>query len=141
MTYKIPKTEVTLDFSTWAFSEFCKVNGNMSITDMMLVFSNITPTHILSLLLCGAQNHWRKTRKGEVCPYTVDDAADWIDAVGGLSGQGFGDLFSVVARSINPEYQGAEVINNTGKEEEKKSLLAGISSESVASGQELETVK
>ena len=124
MTYTIEKSGITLDFSTWAFEKFCERNGNLTVTDMGMIFSQLTPAMISSLILCGAENHHRRSKSKEPFEFTNADAADWIDDMGGLSGQGFSDCFLAIAKSMNPQYQGVEIIEEKAGDE-KKSQLAG----------------
>jgi hypothetical protein len=116
--------KIPLYFGTWSLARFCEVNGNLSLTQMQQTFANdISYKHVLSLLLCGAEHYARKNKKP--FDYTDVDAGDWLDEIGGLESEKSLELLTVIGKTINPAYQGAEVVK---EETSKKKSLAGMSS-------------
>ena len=133
MTYTIEKSGITLDFSTWALSKFCEHNGNISVTELIGAFQQLTIPSVASLMYWAARNHHRRSKaKGEFI-HSEDDAFDWIDDLGGIYSDKIIEMFGVVTQTISPTYQGADVQVEEGLENEKKSQLAGTTSELVVS--------
>lgn len=109
--------ELPLYFGTWSLSRFCEINGNLSFSAMQELFaSEISFKHIISLLLCSAEHYARKNKLP--FDYTDIDAADWLDEIGGMTGEQFGEVMSAIAKTINPSYQGIEV--KKGSDTKKK---------------------
>jgi hypothetical protein len=116
MTYTIQTANgksIPLYFGTWSLARFCELNGDLSFTQMQDLFSTgVSFRHIISLVLCGAEHH-AKTNK-QPFNYTDVDAADWIDQMGGIVGEGTQEMLLVVGRAINPKIQGVEVVKDKG---------------------------
>ena len=111
--------ELPLYFGTWSLSRFCELNGNLSFTAMQTLFaSEISFKHIISLLLCGAEHYARKNKLP--FDYTDIDAADWLDEIGGMTGDQFSEVMTAIAKTINPSYQGIEVKKGSETGKKKK---------------------
>lgn len=109
--------EIPLYFGTWSLGRFCELNGNLSFSAMQQLFAaEISFNHIISLLLCGAEHYCRKNKLP--FDYTDIDAADWLDEIGGMTGEQFSEVMTAIAKTINPSYQGVEV--KKGGESAKK---------------------
>lgn len=66
---------------TWSLSRFCLKNGGLTISQLFeLLTSGISIQAIADILLCAVEY----THRGREFHYTIDDALDWIDGVGGL---------------------------------------------------------
>jgi hypothetical protein len=104
--------KVPLYFGTWALARFCEINGDLSVTEMeSLLGGDISYKHILSLVLCCAENYTRKHKKP--FDYTDVDAGDWIDGLGGLANKKALDLIGAIGKAVNPSYQSAEVVKES----------------------------
>lgn len=126
--------ELPLYFGTWSLSRFCELNGDLSFTQMRKLFATeIAFKHIISLFLCGAEHYARKNKLP--FDYTDVDAADWLDEIGGMTGKQFPEVMTVIAKVINPSYQGVELKKAEGEEKKSEEILAGSSSEPIVSGQ------
>lgn len=111
--------ELPLYFGTWSLSRFCELNGNLSFSAMQTLFaSEISFKHIISLLLCGAEHYARKNKLP--FDYTDIDAADWLDEIGGMTGEQFSEVMTAIAKTINPSYHGIEVKKGEDKATKKK---------------------
>jgi hypothetical protein len=101
--------KIPLYFGTWSMARFCELNGNLSFTQMQETFArDISYKHIISLLLCGAEHYARKNKKP--FDYSDIDAGDWLDELGGLASDKSMELLTVIGKTINPSYQGVEVV-------------------------------
>lgn len=130
MTYTIQTTDgkdIPLFFGTWSVCRFCQLNGNLSFSAMQSLMADLSYSHIISLILCGAEYHARKNNIDFT--YTEMDAAEWIDALGGMMGDKMKELLRTIGKSINPNYQGVEVVNGS---EKKSETSAGLSSGLIA---------
>lgn len=117
-----------LYFGTWSLSRFCELNGNMSFSEMQILFSQgLSFKHVISLFLCGAEHYCRKHK--QPFEFSDIDASDWIDEIGGLTSKEFANVMELVAKAVNPSYQGIEV----QKGDEEKKISVGSNLEQTAS--------
>lgn len=66
---------------TWSLNRFCEKMNIPNVTEMFsAVTTGISIRAIAEILLCAVEYKFR----GKDFPYTVDDAMDWIDCMGGL---------------------------------------------------------
>jgi hypothetical protein len=91
--------QIPLRFCTWTFKRFCEVNGNMTLTQLQdALSSGMTLSGFVSLLLCAAEYTCLKDKKDFT--YTDMDAADWIDEMGGVAGEGFVAMLKVIVETF-----------------------------------------
>lgn len=91
--------QIPLRFCTWTFKRFCEVNGNMTLTQLQdALSSGMTLSGFVSLLLCAAEYVSIKDKKE--FEYTDMDAADWIDEMGGIAGDGFVAMLKVIVETF-----------------------------------------
>lgn len=98
-TIKVGEKSIDLYFNTWVLKRFCKLNGEISLTQFLeLLQTGLTVDHLTSLLLCAAEYIFVKDKKQS--PYNDIDASDWIDELGGINGAAFVELLGSAAKSL-----------------------------------------
>lgn len=92
-------TKVPLRFCTWTLKRFSESNNNMSLSALGgALKEGLGLGAMASLLLCAAEYVCLKEKREFA--YTDMDACDWIDEMGGVSGQGFLAMVNVIVESF-----------------------------------------
>lgn len=80
---------------TWSLNRFCEKNNNLNVTDMFsLITTGISIRAIAEILLCAVEYNYR----GKDFPYTLDNAMDWIDDIGGI-----GETVAIIEKSLSKD--------------------------------------
>lgn len=67
---------------TWSLNRFCEKMNIPNVTEMFsAVTTGLSIKAVAEMLLCAVEYEYR----GKDFPFTVDDAMDWIDEMGGIS--------------------------------------------------------
>lgn len=67
---------------TWSLNRFCHKNGDLTVNQLFdLLTTGISIRAIADILLCCVEYNYR----GKDFPYSIDEAMDWIDDIGGIS--------------------------------------------------------
>lgn len=67
--------------STWSLNRFCKKMNVPTVSELYTaITTGVSLEAIAEIVLCGVEYTYR----GGECPYSVDDALDWIDDIGGI---------------------------------------------------------
>lgn len=75
--------EIKGRFSTWAMNRFCARTGIKNLQEMFeALTSGVSIQAIGEFLLSAVEYNYKG---GQKCPYTIDEALDWVDDLGGLS--------------------------------------------------------
>lgn len=124
---------IDIAFTTWTFRKFSQ-RKSMSVDQLFKYIQGkneegffFTHEDMLSLMLIGAE--YMCLKKGEPFRFTDIDACDWMDDLGGLSGQKLKEMTVVMISALFDLDQThvAKVISV----EEKKSEQAGTTSTSL----------
>lgn len=84
---------------TWSLNRFCEKMDIPNVTEMFkAITTGVSITAIAEMLLCAVE-YMNK----EGCPYTRDNAMDWIDDLGGLD-----KTISLIEESMTVKEEGAE---------------------------------
>jgi hypothetical protein len=82
--------KVTFVFNTMAFIRFCEISGDITYSQMMNVLTNeLSPKTIANLLISASGGD-----------YTIKDAAEWIDELGGIAGKKLLEVINVAVAAI-----------------------------------------
>lgn len=65
----------------WSLDRFCQKNGLKNLTELYRLITEGMSIRAVADLIFSAVEY---TYKKETCPYTIDDAFDWIDDIGGI---------------------------------------------------------
>lgn len=92
-------TKVPLRFCTWTLKQFSESNNNMSLSALGAALKEgLGISAMASLILCAAQ--YMCIKESRQFNHTEMDACDWIDEMGGVSGQGFLAMVNVIVESF-----------------------------------------
>lgn len=90
---------------TWSLNRFCEKMDIPNVTEMFsAITSGISIKAIAEILLCAVEYNYR----GKDFPFTIDDAMDWIDDIGGIV-------------SVIGLIEGSLTTNDTSQKKTKKS--------------------
>lgn len=74
--------KLTGKICTWSLNQFCEKMDIPNVTELFkAITTGISIKAVAVMLLCAVEY----THRGKEFKYTVDDAMDWIDDIGGLS--------------------------------------------------------
>lgn len=100
-------TTIPVRFSTWTMKRFCERKGNISLAQLFDILGGggASLDDIALLLLCAAECAWMENKDPNKASfeYTDFDACNWMDAMGGVNGEEFKEMLSVIAGSTSDE--------------------------------------
>lgn len=92
-------SEVKMLFRTWTFQRFSEINGGLSYQQMIeMLTTGFGIKQMADLILCAAEYVYLK--ESRPFPYTNIDACEWIDEMGGLSGNAFLQVIKTATDSL-----------------------------------------
>jgi len=100
-TIEIDGNKIDLYFKYWSLCQFSERNGNLSLGSLLELLGDnaFTPSQYADLLLCAAE--YKFVKEGKQFPYTLFDAKEWIDEIGGIAGTAFLEIVGLLAKTIN----------------------------------------
>lgn len=106
--------QIEVRFCTWTFARFCELKGGLSLQAMYkLLLEDISIGDIALLILCAAE--YVKVKEKKEFTYTSMDATDWIDALGGVAGKQFTEMFNHIAGSMSDPTEKGQENHKEGK--------------------------
>lgn len=82
--------KVTFVFNTMAFIRFCEISGDLTYSEMLDVLVNkLSIKHVANLLISASGGEWK-----------MEDAAEWIDEMGGIGGQKLVEVITVATNAL-----------------------------------------
>lgn len=118
--------QIPLLFKTKTLAKFCKMNGNLSVTDMHRALANPSVEQTIDLLWCAAEEGCKSEKKQ--FNYTKDEITEWIDEMGGLAGKKYIELSNQIAWQIYPEQMEQANPKKDEPSDDEKKILVGESS-------------
>lgn len=93
-------TIIPIRFSTWTLKRFCEVRNNLTLAELFSILGSggATLNDFVLLIVCAAECA-AKEKKVDFT-YTDFDACNWIDEMGGLNGEKFKEMVSVLQASM-----------------------------------------
>ena len=97
--FQAGEATINLRFCTWSMMRFCEKENDMTLQELLeAVSKTLKLRQFAMMLLCAAEAY--AVEKKEPFNYTLDDAAFWIDDLGGINGKGVQDAISVMIGSM-----------------------------------------
>lgn len=123
--------KIPMRFCTWSLKRFCQLQG-IGPTEIGNALSGSTSLDAIVNLLKSAAEYPLYSQ-GITPSFTEIEVCDWIDDMGGMAGQKFQELMSVLSESMNSGIE--EKITKPSKKGEVKKKLEWIDIERYSMGE------
>jgi hypothetical protein len=110
--------KIPMRFCTWSLKRFCQLQGigPAEIGEALSKESSLDA--IINLLKAAAE--YPIYKEGSTPSFTEIEICDWVDDMGGITGQKFQDVMSVLSESLTSGIETAPTSKKGKKDEVKK---------------------